>query len=200
MLTAAGIKEAMQKGYIVIDPFNEHHLQSNSYDITVGSWVCRYNTTPQNLSERLGDFPIRKLRSERDKDRLFQKPQHCGREIVVAPYERILCHTREVFGTVDKYVAQLATRSTLARWGIDICGSAGFGDVGFVNHWTMELQNQTGFSLVIPVGARVGQVFFSPVEGVVERKYEGVYIRGRPFDFLEWKPEDMLPKIVLPED
>lgn len=194
MLTAAAIQQGIKDGHIIIDPFDPKHLQPNSYDITIGSWVCRYNTEPQNLSERLGDVQLRKLRSENDRDRLFHPPQRYGMSISLAPYERILCHTREVFGTTDKYIAQLATRSTLARWGIDICGSAGFGDVGFVNHWTMELQNNTGFTLAIPVGARVGQVYFTRVEGEVEKKYEGVYMRG------EWKPEDMLPKVVLAED
>ena len=169
VLSAVEIKRQMKKGNIIIDPFNEDNLQPNSYDITLGRYYYHVDTLNGWKLQDGG---------------LFGK-------IHIPPNSVILAHSEEVFGTKDKFVAQIATKSTLARHGLDICGSAGFGDVGFVNKWTLEISNNTKNKLILDVGRGVGQVFFTKLDGDIESKYEGVY-NSRPGDI--WKPEDMLPK------
>lgn len=188
MLGSAGIKQGMKDGHIIIDPFTEEQLQPNSYDVTLGEWVIRRKIRVKGIHYSPID-----LSDINDVRGLFHKPQKLDEYLMVGPYERLLCHTAEMIGTTDVFVPQLSTRSTPERIGFDICGSAGFGDVGFVNRWTMELQNFTTESLLIPVGARVGQMYFTRVDGGVEKKYESSYMKvnGKP-----WQPQDMLPKNI----
>lgn len=190
MLTAKGIVDAMSDGDIVISPFSSIHLQPNSYDITLGPWIIRYREKAQTIesispmTQYLSDSPWN----------MFEQPSFSESNIQLNPWERILCHTMETFGTRHKYVAKLATRSRIGRWGLDICGSAGFGDVGFVNKWTMELQNCTNFRVILDIGARIGQVYFDELIGKEEGfTYHGEFMNS---DGSNWKPEDMLPKSV----
>ncbi len=187
MLSGRSIIKAMEDGDIVIKPFNEEHLQPNSYDVVLGNWVVRFRL--KRHTTRLGE--------DYDLQEVFDEPEwiRAGEEFILLPHERILCHTEEVIGTTRKFVAQLATRSTMARLGLDVCGSAGFGDVGFVNRWTLELQNQSPRAVSIPVGIRVAQFFFTRLEttGEADDVYQGSYQGGDK----EWTPYDMIPKEIV---
>jgi len=193
MLGAKQIKEEMELGTIVIDPYNEKQLQINSYDVTLGNWIIRFK---KMITEYHNDaFYLDETSSIGYQ---FHNPERISDEemVIIDPGERILAHTAEIIGTRSDFVPQLATRSTLKRWGIDVCGSAGFGDVGFHNYWAMEITNESPNSLGIPVKARVGQMYFTRVEGS-DKLYDSnsFYM---PDDGSEWKPEDMLPKIIVP--
>ncbi len=189
MLSGQDIRDAVFIEHnIVIEPFNEKQVQPNGYDLTIGGWIIRYRTygKQQHMTIELDDVELKHV---------FTEPEYIpdGNHILFRPMERILCHTQEIIGTLDKYVMQVSTRSTLARWGIDVCGSAGFGDVGFVNKWTLELQNNTHGTIAIPVGARVAQAYFEEVTGDIRELYTGKYNSDAT---INWKPEDMLPKKV----
>lgn len=172
LLTGAEIKRNVMLGHIVIDPYNDDNIQPNSYDISLGRYY--YEVTAKSL-----------------KGKWSQKDAGPSGMVHIPPNSVILTHTEEVFGTNDIFVAQIATKSTIARYGLDICGSAGFGDVGFVNKWTLEISNKNDFKVSLPVGRAIGQVYFTKLEGFQGDKYRGVY-NSKPGDI--WKPEDMLPK------
>jgi dCTP deaminase len=57
----------------------------------------------------------------------------------------------------------------MGRLGIDIHATAGKGDVGFCNHWTLEI------SCIQPVrvyaGMPVGQLIYFEVKGEIENSY-----------------------------
>ncbi len=190
MLSGKGIVDSVfGEGNIVIVPFKEEQIQPNGYDLTIGPWVIRYKTYGRQQHMTV-------LLDEPELDYVFAVPECMGDggHIMLRPLERILCHTQEMIGTKNKYVMQVSTRSTLARWGIDVCGSAGFGDVGFVNKWTLELQNNTNGTIAIPVGARVAQAYFEEVSGPIEILYTGGY---NVKDGIDWIPTDMLPKKIV---
>ncbi len=67
------------------------------------------------------------------------------------------------------HVPYLDGRSSAGRLGVSIHVTAGRGDVGFKNHWTMELW------VVQPVrvyhGIRIGQLTYHTVHGDVQRDY-----------------------------
>ena len=183
MLTGSEIIKQRENGNIVIKPFVKDRVQPNGYDITLGRYFYRY-------SNLLGSvYP-----SEENVDsinKIFTLYDSYTGGFILRPYEKVLAHTNEVIGTNDFYVAELATRSTLARYGVDICGSAGFGDVGYVNKWTIELLNTTCNSITLKSGMRVGQVYFTKLEGETNIIYDSYYNANTD---KEWKPEDMLPK------
>ena len=191
MLSGQGIQDdVFNDGNITIIPFKEEQIQPNGYDLTIGPWIIRYKTygKQQRKTFSLNNFELSDM---------FAEPEYVSSitgEILFRPFERILCHTQEIIGTINKYVMQVSTRSTLARLGIDVCGSAGFGDVGFVNKWTLELQNNTDGTLAIPVGARVAQAYFEEVTGNINRLYTGKYSQD---GYGKWEPKDMLPKEIV---
>ncbi len=194
MLTGKQIWNYRKEGHIIIEPYHEEQLQPNGYDLTIGPWVIRYKTYGKQQ------------RSTTELDRanvnfIFAEPDKMNGYITFRPMERMLCHSQEIIGSTDKCVMQISTRSTLARWGIDVCGSAGFGDVGFVNKWTLELQNNTHGTIAIPIGARVAQAYFEELIDDIESKYTGVYNSNvdEGGDIYNWKPHNLLPKVVRSE-
>ena len=68
-----------------------------------------------------------------------------------------------------KHVPFLEGKSSVGRLGIDIHATAGKGDVGFCNHWTLEI------SVSQPVrvysGMPIGQLIYFDVQGSVETLY-----------------------------
>lgn len=176
----------MDVGAIVIEPFNEAQLNTVSYDITLGDWVARYKRNDAGL--RFGiDTPEFALEKTWDGHWL-------------EPGERVLGHTRErVGGRVSRrphfkpYAAttELRATSTFARWGLTVCGDAGWGDVGFVNFWTLEITNHNPSRVFLPIGSVIGQIVFHAVPPPSGADYSeaGNYNSGE-----EWDPRDMLPK------
>ena len=215
MLTGSEIIRARNGGNIIIEPFHTNQVQANSYDIRIGKWIARFTkflNPADNKPHVFHSVPPEAMNYE-DLFDLYE----CDNEIVLSPGERILCHTEEFFGSVAMSVPMLATRSTIARFGMDICGSAGFGDIGYINRWTLELQNNSPFIQHIPVGARVGQVYFNEADTFAEIErivgsgkidltlvnwYGGEYRLKTGEYTLEnmiekWHPKMMLPKGVI---
>lgn len=184
ILVDVKIKEHIERGSVVIDPFNEEQLNNCSYDVTVGENFWAFPSNASSFDQR-GYVPIKAFRSYSNR-----KPG-----VWVRPGQRILGHTREVIGgqvSDDGDVAvttSLRGTSTAARRGWTCCQCAGFGDVGYVNRWTLEVMNHAPFDQFLPVGAVIAQVCFFEVD-VPDQVYgvdQGQYMHD------DWKPEDMLP-------
>ena len=208
MLSGEEIIRQRKGGNIVIEPFFQSQVQPNSYDFRIGKWIARFV-----------DFDIKPFDLDDTYLRDLYTIEECKYDIFIRSGERILCHTEEFFGSYAFSVPCLATRSTIARLGMDVCGSAGFGDIGYINRWTLELQNNSPHHYRIPVGTRVGQVYFNETNrSIAERSmrptddidllnlnYAGQYKlpspRSRDFDgFMEkWEPEMMIPKEIIDE-
>jgi dCTP deaminase len=95
----------------------------------------------------------------------------------------------------------MKARSSLGRNFIEICKCAGWGDVGYINRWTMEITNNSRYySIPLVVGRRVAQIVFFDTEGICTASYEqtGKYQMSTT-DVTElmkrWTPDDMLPKM-----
>jgi len=178
MLSDAEILKEIKKGNIVIEPFREEQLNPNSYDVKLGEYYAVGIPYSRFLD------PYNKYVVER-----YWEIKKAIDHIVVRPGETILAHTQEVIGGRNNIASKMNARSSLGRLGVSVCKCAGFGDVGFVNKWTMEITNHLpSTSVVLHVGMRVAQISFFRT-GKVLREYKGKY--GQE----EWKPEDMLPKM-----
>lgn len=191
MLGHDEILKQIDKNNIYIDPFDIGQLGPNSYDVRMGNWVVEESQHTKEVYLDT-DYP-----SWRD---MWQDPRYIGSDaqFVFAPSAYILTHTEEIVGS-HKYGTLLKARSTIARCGIDICASAGFGDVGFVNHWTLEIKNNSKNHIVLKPGMRLGQIAFIEVKGATQ--YQGAYKQrynqtDETLNYkIEWEPEDMLPKL-----
>jgi len=152
ILSDKKILEAIESGDIVIEPFKRSCLGTNSYDVHLGKFLATYQ--------------------ERELDaRKHNKIEEIiiGEEgFVIQPGTLYLGVTEEYTETHNS-VPFLEGKSSIGRLGIDIHATAGKGDVGFCNSWTLEI------SCVQPVriyaGMPIGQLIYFTVDGEIENYY-----------------------------
>jgi len=184
MLGGEEIKKQYAARKLLIEPYNDEQVNPNSYDVRMGQWVIE----PRHSNS------IVLLSVAESTELLWNKPRKIAKDgvVIMPPHSILLAHTNEVIGSY-KYGTLLKARSTIARSGIDICASAGFGDVGYVNHWTLELTNNSKNHIAISPGMRLAQIAFIEVKN--PGQYEGAYkqVISSDFEKLTWEPEMMLP-------
>lgn len=85
---------------------------------------------------------------------------HLGHWIIY-PNRLYLGSTVEKIGS-NKYVPIMHGRSTPARSGFSPIVSAGYGDVGFIGKWTLEITTHA-HPMIIRAGMRIAQIEFQKV-------------------------------------
>jgi dCTP deaminase len=210
MLGNQGIRTALARGDIVIEPFNERNLGTDTYDVRLGSNYYHeiegvqypvfnacfgsFNTGPTLILDPFKESSIIStwVSAVAEND-----------IILLNPGETILAHTLEFIGTRRAYTTKMFSRSSVGRIMVGVCKCAGRGDCGFFNRWTMEI---TSFSqhhaIILHVGMRIAQIEFSEVVGIDQARYGKDHDKYQQGDDLEkimaaWKPEMMLPRLHL---
>ena len=152
ILSDRRIREEIRAGRIVIRPYRPDCLGSNSYDVHLGPYLATY---------RDGALDARRPSAIDE----FRIPE---RGFVLVPGQLYLGVTEEYTET-HAAVPFLEGKSSVGRLGIDIHSTAGKGDVGFCNYWTLEM------SVKLPVrvyaGMPIGQLIYFEISGEVERSY-----------------------------
>jgi len=152
ILTDKQILDSIEKGSIVIEPFDPKRLGSNSYDVHLGKTLATYND--EVLDAR-----------KHNQITTFEIPDE---GFVLQPDMLYLGVTHEYTET-HEHVPFLEGKSSVGRLGIDIHATAGKGDVGFCNFWTLEI------SVKMPVrvyaGMPIGQLIYFEVHGDVINPY-----------------------------
>lgn len=157
ILTGPEIRRQVELGNIEIDPFVLEHVNPASVDLTLGNTIVGYD-----LDRVSGVLDSRKENPTYSED---------FKEVLLQPGWLYLMHTVERVCS-KKFVPILDGKSSLARLGVSIHQTAGYGDPGFSGQYTMEV------TCVLPVrlyaGMRVAQMRFHAVQGEVE-EYRGNY-------------------------
>ena len=174
IFTDKRILESIESGDIVIQPFRPDCLGTNSYDVHLGKYLATY------------------------KDAVLDAKKHNTIEHFEIPEEGFVLEPGRLYlGVTEEYtethnsVPFLEGKSSTGRLGIDIHATAGKGDVGFCNHWTLEI------SVTIPVriytGMPIGQLIYFVVDGDIQtfynRKPNAKYNQRseRPVESMMWK-------------
>lgn len=217
VLSDQEIYTALERGDIVIEPFSDQQLNTASYDIRLGEWfyLCEampfeseFNPwDPEDVSRYYkGPFQAMTNRVWCDEyrgGRIWSNIPEEAHIIVLRPGECILGHTQEFIGSRRDVVTMMHARSSIGRVNISTCDDAGWGDIGYINRWTMEIRNKNNAVVPLVVGERMGQIIFFAA-GPTDRSYgnEGHYQSSRNLDELRqnWKPADMLPRLQLDTD
>ncbi len=174
ILTDKKILEGIEKGEIIIEPFDPESLGTNSYDVHLGKTLAVYQDRELDARKHnLVDY----IEIEED-------------GYVLQPGILYLGVTEEYTET-HKAVPFLEGKSSIGRLGIDIHATAGKGDVGFCNTWTLEI------SCVQPVrvyaGMPIGQLIYFLVDGEINNYYNkkanAKYIERttKPVESMMWK-------------
>jgi dCTP deaminase len=152
ILSDIKILEAIDKGEILIEPFRRESLGTNSYDVHLGKYLGLY------------------------RDRVLDAKKHNTIDILEITDDGFVLQPGTLYlGVTEEYTETLGTvpflegKSSIGRLGIDIHATAGKGDVGFSNNWTLEI------SCVQPVrvyaGMPIGQLIYFTVDGDIENYY-----------------------------
>jgi len=117
--------------------------------------------------------------------------------ILLRPRERILGHTEEFIGIQAPGTTSMQSRSTTGRMGVASCFCAGWGDPGYINRWTMEINNLNENEYVpLPIHMRIAQIVMSATGPVATEyaKATGKYQTSNSTDLqslmANWKAED----------
>ena len=213
VLSDKQIIEEMEKGRVVITPFNENNLSTSSYDVSLGEFYFKENKiigtdiynphNKENVDRVWGNDPhTARLAEEVFADTAFEFEgiSKDDRVILLEPGETILAHTNEFIGGQDSITAMMKARSSIGRNFLEVCKCAGWGDVGYVNRWTMEITNNSRYHHIpLVVGRRVAQIVFFETGGIRGDDYtkDGKYQTKQPFEEVQknWNPHLMLPKM-----
>lgn len=152
ILTDKRILESIESGDIIIEPFNREALGTNSYDVHLGKTLAVY------------------------KDRVLDARKHNKIEYFEIPEEGYIIEPGTLYlGVTEEYteshscVPFLEGKSSVGRLGIDIHATAGKGDVGFCNTWTLEISCTQ--PVRIYAGMPIGQLIYFVVDGEIDHYY-----------------------------
>jgi dCTP deaminase len=205
VLSDYDIQREVKNKNIFIEPFNKAQLSNSSYDVTLGPNYYRCNSeqelllpwSQESVYEYWGQPQMADSIDTMEKSLLYHLPMNC-KYILLKPNELILGHTNEYIGGLYNITTMMKARSSMGRIGISVCKDAGWGDVGFISRWTVEISNFSKTTIPLVVGSRIAQiVFFYTGEILNSYSKKGAYQKEfeRPEDVLRsWTPNDMIPK------
>ena len=174
ILTDTQILKEMEKGTIVISPFDQKYLGSNSYDVHLGKYLAVYKNDilDAKVHNQIEHFEI------------------TDEGLILLPHRLYLGVTEEYTET-HRHVPFLEGKSSIGRLGIDIHATAGKGDIGFCNTWTLEI------SVKQPVrvyhGMPIGQLIYFEISGEIGTSYNSkatakYNVRtDKPVESMMWK-------------
>jgi dCTP deaminase len=174
ILSDKRILEEIEKGTILIEPFRRDCLGTNSYDVHLGKYLACY------------------------KDRELDARVHHKIEEFKIPEDGFILHPGTLYlGVTEEYtethhhVPFLEGKSSAGRLGIFIHATAGKGDVGYCNTWTLEI------TVIQPIriyaGMPIAQLIYFQVDGEIEMLYSNK--RGAKYNQRSVKPiESMMWK------
>lgn len=207
VLSSTEIFKELDQGNIVITPLTKTNVGNCSVDVTLGRHFYRHNHyypssltiynpwNPQHVREYWG--PPQTASKVHNQELSEELGVPIGTEyILLNSGETILAHTQEFIGGRHHITTMMKARSSMGRSGISICKDAGWGDIGYINRWTLEITNFSDLPVALIVGERIGQIVFY-YTGIPIAQYHGSYQSSHNLRQLidTWTPEEMLPKL-----
>ena len=155
ILSGRMIRERLGKD-ILIEPFNEGQLNSNSYNMRLHDELLVYDGVLLDMKKENGTRSL-KIPTE---------------GLVLEPGKLYLGRTVEYTET-HSLVPMLEGRSSIGRLGMYVHVTAGFGDVGFKGFWTLEIHCIQ--PIRIYAGVEVCQVYYHSIDGDFDVYSSGKY-------------------------
>ena len=154
------IRDAIETGSIIIDPYEPSHVQPSSVDLRVSDGFRVF------VNHRYS-----KIDPRTPQDDLTQLVETGAEPFMLHPGEFVLGSTLERVKLGDNVVARLEGKSSLGRLGLLIHSTAGFIDPGFEGHITLELSNVATLPIAIYPEMKIGQISFYQMTTAAEFPY-----------------------------
>ena len=155
------LKYYIEKGRIVVEPFDPEIVRENGIDLRIGGQIARLRRTGRvldtaNPPEDLSEFYVVEE----------------GESFIIYPGERVLLTTLEYLKLPEDIMAFVELRSSFARTGLTMPPT--IIDAGFEGNVTLEIHGSS-FPIKIYRGQRFAHVIFARTLSPVERPYRGRY-------------------------
>lgn len=162
VLSDRSIREAIDSGHLVIQPWEERFLQPASVDLRLGTEfrVFRNYRLPYiDVKQEMAN--LTELVTVEDEASPF----------ILHPDEFVLAVTLERVEVPDDLVGRLDGKSSLGRLGLIVHSTAGFVDPGFKGRLTLELRNISNLPITLYAGMPVSQISFVHLTTPSDRPY-----------------------------
>ena len=161
VLSDRTIREEIEAGRIVFDPFDASLIQPSSVDVRVDRRFRVFHNAR---------YPYIDVRAPMEG--LTELVEVEGDEpFILHPGEFVLGATYEQITLPDDIAARLEGKSSLGRLGLLTHSTAGFIDPGFSGHVTLELSNVATLPIKLWPGMKIGQLCFFKLTSPAEKPY-----------------------------
>ncbi len=161
ILSDRTIREEVDAGRIVIDPFDPACVQPSSVDLHLDRYFRVFrNHTMGHIDVKQNLEDLTELVEHNDED-----------PFILHPGEFVLGSTSERVALPDDLVARLEGKSSLGRLGLLIHSTAGFVDAGWDGQLTLELSNVANLPITLYPGMKIGQISFIRMTTEADRPY-----------------------------
>lgn len=156
VLSDQTLKQYIDDGAIIIDPFEESNVEPASVDLRLSNSFKTIDSTG--------------VIDTRDPDSVSYREFHTD-SIVINPGDTILGATMERVRIPHHLSARIAGRSSLGRIFVEVHKTAGFGDPGFEGDITLEIGNDGRNPVKLYAGDRICQIIFEELDKPAARPY-----------------------------
>ncbi|PYC68726.1 dCTP deaminase [Streptomyces tateyamensis] len=161
LLSDKDIRNEIDKGRVVVDPFEPAMVQPSSIDVRLDRFFRVFENHRYPHIDPAQEQP--------DLTRLVE-PE--GEEpFILHPGEFVLASTYEVITLPDDVASRLEGKSSLGRLGLLTHSTAGFIDPGFSGHVTLELSNVATLPIKLYPGMKIGQLCLFRLSSPSEHPY-----------------------------
>ncbi len=141
ILTGSEIQKEVEKGRIVINPFNVSDIETNSYDFHIDNTLYTYK---KDILDPTEENPLEEIKIP-------------ASGLILSPKKIYIAKTKEIIGS-DYFVPIIKGRSSTGRLGIFVNITSDLIDLGSIQKPTLTLH------CVLPVkiypNTKIGQVTF----------------------------------------
>ena len=161
LLSDKDIRNEIESGRVVIDPYDEAMIQPSSIDVRLDRFFRVFENHKYPHIDPSVEQPDLTRLVEPEGDDAF----------ILHPGEFVLASTYEVITLPDNLASRLEGKSSLGRLGLVTHSTAGFIDPGFSGHVTLELSNVATLPIKLFPGMKIGQLCLFQLSSAAEFPY-----------------------------
>ncbi|WP_405005555.1 dCTP deaminase [Kitasatospora purpeofusca] len=161
LLSDKDIRAEIDKGRVLIDPFDPAMVQPSSIDVRLDRFFRVFENHRYPHIDPSEEQP--------DLTRLVEPEGEDA--FILHPGEFVLASTYEVITLPDDVASRLEGKSSLGRLGLLTHSTAGFIDPGFSGHVTLELSNVATLPIKLYPGMKIGQLCLFRLSSPSEHPY-----------------------------
>jgi dCTP deaminase len=161
LLSDGDILDEIDRGRIVLDPYDADMIQPSSIDMRLDKFFRVFDNHRYAIIDPAQD----------QSDLTHEVVAESGDAFILHPSEFVLGSTYERVTLPDDVAARVEGKSSLGRLGLLTHATAGFIDPGFSGHVTLELANVSTLPIKLYPGMKIGQLCFFKLSSPAQHPY-----------------------------